>query len=147
MEFPLISRELIVYLKPVHGLFNFTVACLFVYHGSCGLRIRTARRGNAPMPIILVRRHRKLGPVLAISGAAGFFVGLALTFIDTGDVTKYPAHLCAGAAIISLLVWTYLVSRKITAGENRWRVVHYRLGIAILLLYGVNLFLGVGVLL
>lgn len=147
MEYPLIGRELIAYLKLVHGAFNLAVAGLFVVQGRYGLQIRRARRSKTPMPLTAIRRHRQFGPKLAILGAAGFFAGLTLVLVDTGRVFTYPAHLLAGVIILCLLCWTYLVSRKISGGENRWRELHFRLGLAILALYLVNLVLGIGAIL
>jgi hypothetical protein len=147
MEFPLISRALIANLKLVHGLFNFAVMCLFVWHGRNGLQIRRARQGKLPLPLLAIRRHRKSGPVLAALGIGGFFAGLTLVFLDTGRVLSYPAHLLAGTAIVLLLASTYQVSKKITAGDTGWREVHFRLGIAILSCYLLNVILGIGVLL
>jgi hypothetical protein len=146
MDFPLISRGLIADLKLVHGIFNFTVMCLFVYHGSLGLQIRKARNRKTPLPFMAVKRHRKLGPILASLGGAGFCAGLTLVLLDTGKILTYPTHLFAGAAILLLLVATYLVSRRIRAGDSHWREIHFRLGITILSLYLVNVVLGFGVL-
>jgi hypothetical protein len=147
MEFPLISRALIANFKLVHGLFNLTLLCLFIYQGSCGLQIRKARRGGAPLPLPAIRRHRRLGPNLAVLGGAGFCAGFILVFLDTGNVLSYPLHLIAGMVILALLLRTYLVSRKITSGDNPWRELHLRLGIAILAAYLFNVIVGVGVLL
>ena len=147
MEFPLISRELIANLKLVHGLFNLTVMFLFFYHARNGLLIRRARTGNTPFPLQAVKQHRRMGPVLALLGGAGFSAGLMLTWLDTGNLLKYPPHLFVGLAILLLLVVTYRVSRKIAGPSKSERDLHYRLGIAILALYLVNIFLGVGVLL
>lgn len=147
MEFPLIAREHIANLKLVHGLFNFTLMCLFVYHGRYGLQIRKARKGKTPLPFVAIKRHRKLGPILALLGAAGFCVGLTLVFLDTGNILSYPLHLSMGIAILSLLCWTYLVSKKIRGGDNARRELHFRLGITILSLYLVNVIVGAGLLL
>lgn len=145
MQFPLISRELIVYLKLLHGLFNLTVVLLFFYHARNGLLIRRARTGNTPLPIQAVRRHRRMGPVLALLGAAGFSAGLILTLLDTGKLLKYPPHLFVGLTIVLLLFTSYRVSGKIVGSNPSKRDLHYRLGVAILALYLVNAVLGIGV--
>lgn len=146
MEFPLIAREQIAYLKLVHGIFNFTVMCLFAFHGRYGLQIRKARKLNAVLPLLAIKRHRRLGPLLALLGAGGFCAGLALVFLDTGNILKYPLHLALGGAIL-LLGWTWLVSKRIRGGNNTMRDLHFRLGIAILSLYLINVILGAGLLL
>lgn len=146
MEYPLISRELVADLRIVHGLFNFAVMLLFIYTGRCGLMIRRARKNGTPLPVTAATRHRWLGPRLAILGGFGFAAGLALVLVDSGDVLKYPAHLLVGVVIVALLGATFLVSRKIKGPNSPHRDTHFRLGIAILSLYLLQIFLGLGVL-
>lgn len=147
MQFPLISKELIAILKLVHGAFNFSVMLLFCYHARNGLLIRKARTGNTPLPFQAIKRHRRMGPVLALLGAGGFSAGLFLVLLETGNVFEHSPHLFVGTAIVSLLFITYRVSRKIAGPASRERDLHYRLGLAILALYLVNVVLGIGVLL
>lgn len=147
MQFPLISRELVAILKLAHGLFNLSMTILFFYHARNGLLIRRARTGKAPLPLHAIKRHRRMGPLLAKLGGGGFFAGLTLVTLDTGKVLQYPPHLFVGIAIIILLFFTYRISRKIAGPAAPVRDLHYRLGLAILALYLVNVFLGVGVLL
>lgn len=144
MEFPLISRELIANLKLVHGLFNLSVMLLFFYHARNGLLIRRARKANTPFPLQAVKRHRRMGPVLALLGGAGFSAGLILVTVDTGNILQYPPHLFVGVAIVVLLFFSYRVSRKIVGPDAPQRDLHYRLGLAILTLYLVNVLLGIG---
>lgn len=147
MEYPLISRDLLVDLRLVHGLFNLSVALMFFYTARLGWKIRQARRGGAPLPLATVKRHRRLGPILAPLGGLGFVAGLTLVLLDTGNVLKYPAHLLVGATIVALLLATFLVSRKIKGPAAPQRDLHFRLGLGILALYVVEVFLGLGVLL
>ena len=147
MEFPLISRELIAILKLVHGGFNLTVMLLFFYHARNGLMIRKARTNNVSLPFHAIKLHRRMGPVLALLGAGGFSAGLILVLLDTGNPLMYPSHLFVGTAIVILLLLTYRISRKITGPASPQRDLHYRLGLAILALYLVNVVLGAGVLL
>lgn len=147
MEYPLISRELLPGLRLVHGVFNFAVLVMFCYTASLGWKIRRARHNGAPLPLPAMRRHRYLGPKLAILGGLGFVAGLTLVLLDTGNILKYPAHLLVGITIITLLLATFLVSRKIKGSNSPYRDTHFRLGIAILALYFVEIFLGLGVLL
>lgn len=146
MEYPLISRELVADLRIVHGLFNFAVVLLFFYTGRYGLMIRKARKNGLPQPVTAAARHRWLGPRLAILGGLGFGAGLALVLVDTGDALKYPAHLLVGVVIVALLCATFLVSRKIKGPDSPYRNTHFQLGIAILSLYLLQIFLGIGVL-
>lgn len=147
MQDPLISRELIAIFKLVHGFFNLTVMLLFFYHARNGILIRRARTGKTPLPIAAIKRHRRMGPVLAILGGAGFSAGLILVTLDSGNILQYPAHLFVGVAIVLLLFFSYRISRKIAGPGAPMRDLHYRLGLAILTLYLVNVVLGIGVLL
>lgn len=147
MPFPLVSQELIANLRLVHGCFNLTVMLLFFYHARNGLLIRRARRTKAPLPVAAIKRHRRLGPILALLGAGGFAAGLTLALIDSGEVLRYPLHFSVGVAILLLLFLTYRLSRKIAGPDDPQRELHFRLGIAILILYPVNVVIGVGVLL
>ncbi|MDF1577016.1 MAG: DUF4079 family protein [Desulfurivibrionaceae bacterium] len=148
MEYPLISKELLPPLRLGHGLFNFAVALLFFYSARFGLMIRQARHQGAARPAVAIRRHRKLGPILAVLGALGFGVGLILVLLDTGNILQYPVHLSVGVIIVALLLTTFLVSRKITGtGASPLRRIHFLLGLAILSLYVVQILLGLGVLL
>lgn len=134
------------YLRILHGVFNAVLMFLFFYQGWLGLSIRRARRSKTQFPVATVRRHRRLGPVLALLGGLGFTVGLALALLDKGRVYIYPLHLFAGLAIVLLLISTFLVSRKIRGLDSPFRTPHFFLGICILLLYVTQLFLGLGVL-
>ena len=147
MQFPLLGQELIANLKLVHGLFNSTVIFLFFYHARNGLLIRRARLAKAPPPIAAIKRHRRMGPLLALLGAGGFAAGLILVILDTGNILSYPLHFFVGVAILLLLFLTYRLSRKIAGPDAPQRDLHFLLGVAILVLYLANAFLGVGVLL
>lgn len=147
MDYPLLDRELIAHLKLVHGSFNVAVMGLLLNQGRYGLQIRRARRDKTPLPLAAIRRHRTFGPLLALLGGAGFCAGLGLVLVDTGTVLTYPAHLLVGIAIVSLLFWTYRISREMGAGEIERRAMHWRLGVTILTLYLINVVLGIGALL
>jgi hypothetical protein len=45
------------------------------------------------------------------------------------------------------LVSMFLISTRIRAADTQWRAAHYRLGIATIFLYVIQLFLGLGILL
>lgn len=148
MEYPLISKELLTPLRLAHGFFNFSVMLMFFYTARFGLQIRRARQKGAPRPTAAIRRHRKLGPILASLGAMGFGAGLTLVLLDTGNVLKYPAHLLVGVILVALLLATFLVSRKISGTEaSPIRKTHFLLGLTILSLYLLEVLLGLGVLL
>ncbi len=137
------NKEVIAYLKLIHGTYNTIVVLLFVYQAILGLRIR--KSGNRPVHI--ARKHRKIGPVAAVLGIAGFIAGMTVVFLDEGRIFKYPLHFITGLLIASLIVTTYLISRKIKGPDMYWRNRHYAVGLLIICLYLVQVILGLGVLL
>ena len=146
MQYPLIDRQLLADLRLAHGIYNLLVMLLFLYQGWLGFRIRRDRRGHAPLSLPVIKRHRKAGPVLALMGGFGFFAGLTLVLLDTGNVLEYQLHLFTGLTICVLLIATYRISRDIKGPDSPFRTSHFALGVAILCLYFVNVFLGIGVL-
>jgi hypothetical protein len=137
------SKELIEYLKLFHGTYNTVVLLLFFYQGILGLKIRKSE--NRPARII--KRHRKIGPVAALLGVAGFIAGMTVVFIDAGRIFKYPVHFTTGLLIAALIITTYFISKKIKGPDKYWRDRHYAVGIFILCLYLIQFVLGLGVLL
>ena len=135
------SRESIEYLKIIHGSYNSLVLLLFLYQGFLGFRIRKSGRND------YIKRHRQIGPVAALLGVSGFFAGMTVIYLDAGHILKYPLHFITGLTIASLIISTYLISRKIKGPDTYWRNRHYAVGILILLLYFIQAFLGLGVLL
>lgn len=142
----MISREIIPYLKLIHASFNTTVFLLFIYQGWAGLKIRKNRKAGV-QDFKIIKRHRKMGPVLALMGGAGFFAGLTITYIDIGRLLIYMPHLINGIAIISLITAAFLISRQIRASEPQWRTAHLAIGILIVSLYLIQAFFGLGILL
>jgi len=147
MQYPLIDRQLLSNLRLVHAFYNTSIALLFYYHGWLGITIRRARRAKAPLPFPLIKRHRRTGPVLVILGVFGFFIGLTLVLLDTGNVLEYPPHLFTGLAVVILVLLTFVISRRIQGTDSPYRTPHFILGVTILCLYLVEAFLGLGVLL
>ncbi len=135
------------FLKLLHGSYNLVMMVLFIRQGIDGIRIRQERTaGRAPL-FEAIKRHRRAGPVLALLGSLGFIAGVCVTFIDHGHLLHYPRHLITGAVLILLLGATYLISRKIKGPAQPWRLAHFITGIAILVLYLVQLYLGLDILL
>ncbi len=145
MHYPLIDKQLLAALRPVHGVYNTIVMLLFLYQGLLGLRIRRERRARAPLPVPVVKRHRRMGPVLVILGGIGFLEGLTLVLLDTGRVLDFPPHLFTGLTIVVLLIATYKISRDIKGPDSPYRTPHFILGVAILCLYLANVVIGLGV--
>lgn len=134
-------------LKYFHGLFNMAVIGLFLYQGRIGLKIRTGRLHSKPAPSGIILRHRKLGPVLASMGMAGFLAGILTVFINAGVVFENPPHLLNGLTIVVLTVLTSFISRKIRWQDPAWRNPHFFLGIVILCLCLIQAYSGLNMLL
>ena len=60
--------------------------------------------------LFLMRGHRALF-VLVILGMAGFFIGLTLILLHTGNALEYAPHFFTGLVIVTLLVTTWAISR------------------------------------
>jgi hypothetical protein len=146
MHYPLIDSELLSNLRLVHGGFNACVMLLFFYHARFGLAIRRARSTKAPLPFPAIRRHRKMGPFLALAGILGYCIGLTLVLLHTGNILEYPPHFFTGSSIVILLLSTFVISRKIKGQESPLRTIHAYIGITILCLYVVEAIIGIGVL-
>lgn len=142
----MIDKQTISYLRLAHGSYNITVMFLFIFQGTLGLRIRKGRKSGIKS-FEIIKRHRKLGPILAFMGGIGSLAGLTLVYIDYGNLLKYPLHLITGSAIVFSITSTFLISRKIKGPESPFRTLHFRLGILILSLYLIQVFLGLGILL
>jgi hypothetical protein len=145
MHYPLIDKHLLHYLRPAHGAYNAIMMLLFLYQGWFGFRIRRARKANAPPSFSMIKRHRRMGPVLVILGVFGFLEGLTLVLLDSGNVLEFPPHLFTGLTIAVLLAATYKISRDIKGPDSPYRTRHFVLGVVLLCLYLLNVAIGIGV--
>ncbi len=132
--------------KVVHGSFNSLLVLVFFYQAGMGLAIRRGRKRGEPS-VKAMRRHRRLGPFLVVLGIFGYCAGLILVLIDKGRVLEYPLHLIVGSVIVLFLLGQYAVSRKIKGPESPWRTPHLAIGASIIVLYVLQVVMGVGVLL
>lgn len=132
------------YLKLAHGTFNFLVMLLFIRQGWLGLQIRKHRLVGTPL-VTAIKKHRQAGPIAAALGICGFFVGMTLALIDHGRIFHYPAHLLTGTTLVLFISASFLVSRRLKGLAPPWRTVHFILGIIILLLYPIQVLLGLGI--
>lgn len=146
MQYPLIDKHLLAYLRPAHGVYNAIVVLLFLYQGQLGFRIRRARKAGAAPLFEKIKRHRRMGPVLVILGGLGFLEGLTLVMLDSGKVLQFPLHLFTGLTIVVLLIATYKISKDIKGPDSSYRTPHFVLGSAILCFYLVDVVIGIGVL-
>ena len=131
--------------KLVHGSFNSLMALAFFYQGWMGLKIRRGRHRDE-LPAKVMKRHRRLGPVLVALGIFGYCAGLILVLIDKGRLFAYPLHLVVGSAIVPFLLGQYAVSRKIKGRDSPLRTPHLAIGVGIIVLYVVQIVVGIGVL-
>ena len=143
----MISRQILADLRLSHGLYNIIIALLFFYQGWLGLTIRRQRKTGKPSRITTAKRHRKLGPVIAILSVMGLFTGIILILIDKGNILEYPLHLSVGVTLVLFILVSYSISKKIKGRDSPYRKPHLIVGISILSLYLLQLFLGLGVLL
>lgn len=142
----MIDKEIIAYLKLIHGSFNVLVMLLLIYQGWSGLRTRNIRRAGNPPDFRLIKRHRKNGPFFTVLGCLGFIAGIIIVYLDEGEIFKYPLHFIIGSVIALALITTYLISKRISGAGSPLRTPHFVLGIGILVLYLVQVFLGLGIL-
>ena len=142
----MIDKQIIAYLKLIHGAFNALVMLLLIYQGWFGLRIRNIRRAGRPPDFKTIKRHRKNGPLFTILGCLGFIAGIIIVYLDEGGIFEYPLHFIMGSVITFSLITTYLISKRISGVESRLRTPHFILGIGTLVLYLVQVFLGLGIL-
>lgn len=147
MQYPLIDKEIISYLQLAHGAWNLVVMLLFWQQAWLGLKIRKARRvpgGALPFPVI--RRHRKSGPVFAGMALFGYLFGIVIVVLHEGHLFKHPAHFLTGTALMAIIISSIMFSRKIQGQQSPYRTAHFVAGIFLLVLYPVQILLGLGVL-
>lgn len=144
---PQAIRQLIPWLALGHGIFMALLLPLFFYQAWLGRHIRIRRQAGDPSSGLVVRRHRRLGPLVALLCLLGFSGGLLTVLMDMGRVAVHPPHLILGLAIILILGGVYATSRQIRPQDTLWRRRHRRLGILLLSLYPVQLLLGLAVIL
>jgi hypothetical protein len=142
----MIDKEITAYLKLIHGAFNALVMLLLIYQGWAGLNIRKIRRAGRPPDFRMIKRHRKNGPFFTILGCLGFIAGIIIVYLDEGKIFEYPLHFIIGLVITFSLITTYLISKRISGAESPLRTPHFILGIGVLVLYLVQIFLGLGIL-
>lgn len=138
----MLDKTLAFYLQLAHGLFNVALAAAFVFQARLGWRIRRSRRLGVSRDFSAVKRHRRLGPTLAVLGLAGYGAGLTLAAADQGTLAKFPTHLAGGTLLALCLGAVYLSSRGIRGGQEVWRLPHFTLGLGLLGLYAAQVLSG-----
>ena len=143
----MIPGEWLDVLRIGHGAYNAAVAIAFFLQARLGLRIRRERIAGGTRDLAAVKKHRGRGPLLAVLGVLGYLAGSMLIYLDKGHLFAYPFHHGVGLGLVALLAATVFISREIRGAESPWRTRHLALGIAILILYLVQLYLGLNILL
>ncbi len=133
------------FMKLLHGSYNIVMMVLFIRQGALGIAIRRERMAGRPPLFEAIKRHRQAGPILTVLGTLGFLAGSVVAYIDHGHLLHYPRHFITGAVLVLLLGTTYLISRKIKGASPPWRFAHFITGIAILALYLVQIYFGLGI--
>ena len=131
-------------LKYIHGIYNSLIIMLFLYQGWLGILIREGRISEKTFSLKNTKRHRKIGPILALLGIAGFFAGMIIVYLRKGKIIEHPFHFFNGMIIVLAIITTFIISRKITIKESAWRTPHFIIGIIILCLYLIQALLGIG---
>lgn len=144
MEF---SKMLIPYMTIGHALFNTCLFIVFIYQAAIGWRIRKNRLSADKPEAAKIRRHRKMGPVIAALLPLGFLAGLLITFLGEGGMGKHPLHLGVGSLLVAAVISTWLVSKNIKGTSSSWRTLHLGIGIIIIVLFIGQIFLGLNMLL
>lgn len=140
-------KMLIPFLKAGHAFFNGGLFIVILYQGFLGWQNRRKRLAGEKLDSLSLRRHRTMGPFLAIFMPGGYLAGLVLAWLDHGTWSRYPLHLAVGTALVVAVSGTWVISRKIKADRDAWRTAHFQLGIAILVLFAGQVLLGLGILL
>ncbi len=146
MQFPLIDKQLLSDLQLIHAFYNITVVLLFWYQAWLGMKIRRTRQNRAQLPFSAIKRHRKGGPIFAAAAFAGYFMGLFVVFLDKGKIFEHRLHFLTGSAIMLLITANIVISRRIKGQSPVYRNRHFLTGIAVLGLYLLQIFLGIGIL-
>ena len=145
----MISKEVVVYLKIMHGSFNSLVFIFFCYQGWLGLQIRKARaQGRYPIPST-IKRHRTAGPFLAGLGLLGYVAGLIVGRLghDHAHTSAFSPHLVSGSVLVIAIVLVLLISKRIKGIDPFWRTIHFSSGLCLLCLYVIQIIFGLRILL
>ncbi len=143
----MIDKALIDYLKIMHGSYNFIVALFFAYHGLLGWKIRRERKTGGARDFKIIKRHRTGGPIFILLGLLGYLTGLALVYIDKGHLLEYPRHLLVGSLMVFLMALAFFTAGRIKGNESSWRAAHFVIGLIILHLFGIQVSIGLNIIL
>lgn len=142
-----VSPSFVPWLQAAHAIFNGALFLAFAFQGLTGWRNRRDRLAGAPMDFKAVRRHRRIGPVLAMLLPVGYLAGLATALVDQARLLRFPQHLLVGTLLLLTVAATAISGRKIQGRISPWRTRHAAAGAAALALFAVQALLGLSILL
>jgi len=140
-------HDLMPYLKYLHASYSGFIALLVFYLGWMGFKIRRGRVAGRPPVVKVVKRHRKMGPIIALMGIAGFFAGAITVYLNEGRIFGHPIHFIIGLSIAAFVSTTFVISRKIRSQDSPLRTPHFIVGLVIICLYCIQTFIGINMLL
>ncbi len=143
----MVSDGVVFALQAVHVFFSSALFIAAVYQGLLGWRIRGRRVAGVLQDFSIVKRHRRLGPILAALLPLTFLAGLSTAYLHRGLWLRFPGHFAAGTVLLAILYSTVLVSKRIRGAQSPWRTPHFELGVLLLLAFLIQIFLGLDVLL
>jgi hypothetical protein len=139
--------DLMPYMKYLHASYSGFIALLVFYQGWIGFKIRNERLAGRPPIVKVVRRHRKMGPILTLMGIAGFFAGAITVYLNEGRFFEHPIHFVIGLLIAAFVSTTFVLSKKIKSQDSPLRNTHFIIGLVIICLYCIQIFVGTSMLL
>ena len=140
------ARGLVPYLQSAHASFSGALLLAFSVLGALGWRNRRDRTAGRQADFAAARRHRQLGPVLALLLPLGYVAGLGTVLVDHGIWLFYPLHLAVGTLLLIAVAATVLAARHIRGRVSPWRTPHFVLGLLTLALFFAQALLGLGAL-
>lgn len=143
----MLSDSVVAVLQLGHAAFNGVLFLAFVHQGRMGLRIRRQRAAGGPQDFSVVKRHRRLGPIIAALVPLGYLAGLGTTYLSRGEWVRHPGHLTNGTILLGAVVAAFLASRRIRGAQSPWRNVHAALGVLLACVFLVQIVLGLNILL
>lgn len=140
-------HDIIPYLKYLHASYSGFIALLVFYQGWIGFKIRRERVAGRPPIAKVGKRHRTMGPLVALMGIAGFFAGAITVYLNDGHIFEHPVHFIIGLSIAAFILTTFLISRKIRSQDSPFRTPHFIVGVITICLYVIQAFIGISMLL
>jgi len=141
----MVSDGVVSALQLAHVFVNGALFFALAYQGQLGWRIRRRRVAGVLPDFSVVKRHRALGPILAMLLPIGYLAGLITAYLHKGLWVRYPGHLAVGTVLLAIVFSTVLVSKRIRGAQSPWRTPHFALGLLLLSAFLVQIYLGLNI--